>query len=86
MTVTTLEPLITELQGYGVEAHDDTVLALSIAEATLQATSFEYSVSFGDVEYDMWGETVNETEKWANDAENAHMMKLWDSLGFDDTM
>lgn len=81
-----LEPLITELQGYGVEAHDDTVLALSIAEATLQATSFEYSVSFGDVEYDMWGETVNETEKWANDAENAHMMKLWDSLGFDDTM
>ena len=79
-----LEPLITELAGYGVEAHDDTVLALSIAEATLQATSFEYSVSFGDVELDMWGDTVSAGERWANDAENAHMMKLWDSLGFDD--
>lgn len=80
-----LDPLITELQGYGVEAHDDTVLALSIAEATLQATSFEYSVSFGDgVELDMWGDTVSDTDRWASDAESAHMMKLWDSLGFDD--
>lgn len=79
----TLEPLITELQGYGVEAHDDTVLALSIAEATLQATSFEYSVSFGDVELNMWGESVSPDE-WASDAESAHMMKLWDSLGFDE--
>ena len=79
-----LEPLITELQGYGVEAHDDTVLALSIAEATLQATSFEYSVSFGEsVQLDMWGDNVT---GWERDAEDAHMMKLWDSLGFDDTM
>ena len=79
-----LEPLITELQGYGVEAHDDTVLALSIAEATLQATSFEYSVSFGEsVQLDMWGDNVS---GWERDAEDAHMMKLWDSLGFDDTM
>jgi|13_taG_2_1085334.scaffolds.fasta_scaffold00382_4 phage terminase large subunit-like protein len=80
----TLEPLISELQGYGVEAHDDTVLALSIAEATLQSTSFEYSVSFGDVEIDMWGDTVRDDQRWAQDAENSHLTKLWDSIGLDD--
>lgn len=76
-----LEPLLTELAGYGVEAHDDTVLALSIAEATLQSTSFEYSVSFGEVEYDMWGDTTSET--WRDTAEEQHMTRLWDSLGLD---
>ncbi len=80
----TLEPLISELQGYGVEAHDDTVLALSIAEATLQSTSFEYSVSFGDVELDMWGDAVSDDQRWSQDAENNHLMKLWDSIGLDD--
>ena len=76
-----LEDLISELQGFGVEKHDDTVLALSIAEATLAATSFEYSVSFSDTEsYDQWGDP--EADSYFTNADDLHMSKLWDEFDF----
>ena len=77
-----LEDLITELSGFGVEAHDDTVLALSIAEATLAATSFEYSVSFSDThEFDQWGEPTGDM-RYYKDAEEQHMAELWAEFDF----
>lgn len=77
----TLDPLIQELTGFGVEAHDDTVLCLSIAEATIQSINFEYSVIINDKELNMFGETVS-SKGYVNEAEDLHLEKLWDSLGF----
>lgn len=77
----TLDPLIQELTGFGVEAHDDTVLCLSIAEATIQSINFEYSVIINDKELNMFGETVS-SKDYVNEAEDLHLEKLWDSLGF----
>jgi len=76
-----LDPLVQELVGFGVEKHDDTVLCLSIAEATLQNTSFEYSVSFGEKELDMWGQT---NEQYFTDASEKHMYELWNEFDFYD--
>ena len=42
------DPLIQELWGLGRESHDDTVMALWIAETWLRKAGFVYSVSFGD--------------------------------------
>lgn len=77
----TLDPLIQELTGFGVEAHDDTVLCLSIAEATIQSINFEYSVIINDKELNMFGETVSGKD-YVNEAEDLHLEKLWDSLVF----
>lgn len=75
----TLDPLVQELIGFGVEKHDDTVLCMSIAEATLQNTSFEYSVSIGDKELDQWGES---SEKYFDDAEEQRLHDLWNEFDF----
>ena len=77
----TLDPLVQELIGFGVEKHDDTVLCLSIAEATLQNTSFEYSVSFGEKELNRWGES---SEKYYEDADSKRMEELWNEFDFYD--
>lgn len=42
------DPLIQELWGLGRERHDDTVMALWIAEIVLRKGSFQYRLSFGD--------------------------------------
>jgi phage terminase large subunit-like protein len=77
------EDLVNELVGYPIENHDDTVLALSIAEATLSATSFQYSVSFSDTEsYDEWGDPSAEM-RYHSDADEIHMAKLWDEFELD---
>ena len=76
-----LDPLVQELIGFGVEKHDDTVLCLSIAEATLQNTSFEYSVSFGEKELNMWGES---NEKYFAEAEEKRLHELWSEFDFYD--
>jgi phage terminase large subunit-like protein len=75
----TLDPLVQELIGFGVEKHDDTVLCMSIAEATLQNTSFEYSVAIGDKELDQWGES---SEKYFDDAEEQRLHDLWNEFDF----
>ncbi len=75
----TLDPLVQELIGFGVEKHDDTVLCLSIAEATLQNTSFEYSVAIGDKELDQWGQA---SDKYFDDAEEQRMHDLWNEFDF----
>lgn len=75
----TLDPLIQELIGFGVEKHDDTVLCLSIAEATLQNTSFDYSVSFGEKELNAWGES---SEKYFDEAEEQRLHDLWNEFDF----
>tara|TARA_Y100000592_G_scaffold38382_1_gene60725 strand:- start:4410 stop:6059 length:1650 start_codon:yes stop_codon:yes gene_type:complete len=74
-----LDPLVQELIGFGVEKHDDTVLCMSIAEATLQNTSFEYSVAIGDKELDQWGES---NEKYFADAEEQRLHDLWNEFDF----
>ena len=43
-----IEPLIQELWGLGRERHDDTVMALWIAETVLRKSAFVHRVSFGD--------------------------------------
>jgi phage terminase large subunit-like protein len=43
-----VDPLVQELWGLGRESHDDTVMALWIAETWLRKAGFVYSVSFGD--------------------------------------
>lgn len=75
----TLDPLVQELIGFGVEKHDDTVLCMSIAEATLQNTSFEYSVAIGDKELDQWGES---SDKYFDDAEEQRLHDLWNEFDF----
>tara|TARA_Y100000592_G_scaffold101095_2_gene185389 strand:- start:3609 stop:5270 length:1662 start_codon:yes stop_codon:yes gene_type:complete len=73
-----LDPLIQELVGFPMEKHDDTVLCLTIAEATLQNTSFEYTIAIGDTELNLWGDVVDDYEK---QVEENQLMKLWDDLG-----
>jgi len=43
-----IEPLVQELWGLGRERHDDTVMALWIAETVLRKSSFVHRVSFSD--------------------------------------
>jgi phage terminase large subunit-like protein len=43
-----LEPLLHELWGLGRERHDDTVMALWIAEVQLRKSAFVHRISFGD--------------------------------------
>lgn len=76
-----LDPLVMELVGFGVEKHDDTVLCLSIAEATLQSTNFEYAVAFGDTMLNMWGES---DQQYYEDAEEKHLAELWGEFEFFD--
>lgn len=44
------QPMIQELWGFGRERHDDTVMALWIAEMVLRKSAFVYRLSFGDEE------------------------------------
>lgn len=44
-----VDVLVTELWGLGTEKHDDTVMALWIAETVLRGTQFEYSFGVGDI-------------------------------------
>jgi hypothetical protein len=45
-----LEPLIHELYNLGKERHDDTVMALWIAETWLRKSAFTYTMDFGGTE------------------------------------
>lgn len=77
--------LCQELYGLGKEKHDDTVMSLWIAECAIKSASFQYSASFGDdMMLDSFGRTMSSTELYEADVEEAHMNKLWASLGIDD--
>lgn len=73
-----LEPLIAEMWGLGRERHDDTVMALWIAETVLRKASFNYAMSFGDDEVDNSNVVrfrPNENSPYAHS-----MDKLWNSM------
>lgn len=72
-----LEVLIAELWGLGRERHDDTVMALWIAETVLRKESFNYNMSFGDAEMDT---NVVRLRSNSDSPYARSMSKLWDSM------
>lgn len=75
----TLEPMISELWGLGRERHDDTVMALWIAETVLRKASFNYSISFGEDEEITDSNVVSLRE----DSDNPYregMDKIWSDM------
>jgi len=73
-----LEPLLSELWGLGKEAHDDTVMALYIAETWLRKSAFTYTIAFGDSEHTGEGDErlINHTQE----QEEMIRAKLWADL------
>lgn len=80
-----VDTLCQELFGLGKERHDDTVMSLWIAECAMKSAGFQYGVSFDDqTTYDSFGKKVtsrNVRLDYEEQVEEAHMSKLWSSLG-----
>lgn len=73
-----LEPLVAELWGLGRERHDDTVMALWIAETVLRKASFNYAISFGD-DADLSESNVVDIRNGKNEYSEP-MAKIWNSM------
>ena len=73
-----LEPLIGEMWGLGRERHDDTVMALWIAETVLRKASFNYAMSFG--EDDLSDSNVVRFKARGDSPYAQSMSKLWNSM------
>ncbi len=85
-----IEALCTELYGLGREKHDDTVIALWIAELAVRDEVFVHQVSFDDVDFDPMPENRRTALKViqgggsGKDAERAVLARvMWDDLGLD---
>lgn len=92
------QPLIDELWGLGRESHDDSVLALWIAETVLRKSGFVYSVSFGedseilgtaeeristdDFDQDDENPAAAGAKAYRNEAEKAAAESAWGDLPF----
>lgn len=72
-------PLVSELWGLGRERHDDTVMALWIAETVVRKASFSYAISFGD-EDEMSESNVVDIRDAKKDEYAGPMSQIWDSM------
>lgn len=83
-----VQPLIDELWGLGREKHDDTVMALWIAETVLRKSGFVHRVAFGDSVYEgesdermASGDLLDDPlEKYTREAEESHNEKVWNTI------
>jgi len=72
-----VDVLCAELWGLGREAHDDTVMALWIAECVLRGAGFQYRVATGDAIHEMAGTVYDEPPIKADDRRS---QELWDGI------
>ena len=88
-----IKPLVDELWGLGRERHDDTVMALWIAETVLRKNSFVYQVSFCEgVEFEgvaderaigSDGGEALAIDPVAKEAQDKHLEGMWGNLPVD---
>ena len=74
-----LEPMVAELWGLGRERHDDTVMALWIAETVLRKSAFNYVISFSDDDSDNLTALPTGTGDEADPLRDS-MNRIWDSM------
>ena len=73
-----VQPLVDELVGFPYHKHDDTVLALSIAEHAAMS-SFQHTIFIGDKQISSDGST-GDYQNYAQEAESEVLDTLWSSL------
>lgn len=82
-----IDTFCTEAYGLGVEAHDDTVMSLWIAECGIKSGAFSYSVSMDEgTSFDAFGNRTEiqlDDRAYESEVNKSHMSKLWTSLGLD---
>lgn len=74
-----VDVLCDELWGLGREPHDDTALALWVAECVLRGSGFQHRVATGMVVHDAGG-SIYDTEAVAQDPEERRAQELWDNI------
>lgn len=74
-----LEPMVAELWGLGRERHDDTVMALWIAETVLRKSAFNYVISFSDDDSDNLTALPTGAGDEADPLRDS-MNRIWDSM------
>jgi phage terminase large subunit-like protein len=91
-----VKPLIDELWGMGREKHDDTVMALWIAETVLRKGAFVHRIAFDDDETTTFeseseerlaGEDLledNPTARYVRDVNDSHNSRMWDGFKISD--